>query len=339
MTHPIHRRRASATMLAALMAFGAALQTAPAEAQTPAASLGGWPDKPVKLVVPSGAGGQTDLFARYVAESLTKVYGQPFVVDNKPGASGSIGAMAVAKAAPDGYSLLFTASTFSIVPAALNPQQPYDVFKDLAPITQVGVGGLFLAVAPDMPIKSVKDMFELARANPGKYSYGTTGAGSTAHLIMLSQLAKQGLNMTHIPYKSSAEVLRDLAGGVLQIGWIDTSSSLGMVQSGKVRPIAIGASLRMPLSPDVPTFIESGYSATPDGWLGFFAPAGTPEPIIRSLNAEVNKLMRSEEGSKRLTAMNVANPPPLTPEQFAQRMRTDHQAWRKIVVDNNIKPD
>lgn len=321
-------------MVQGTIVSGAFLATA-VQAET----VNGWPVKPVKLVVPSGAGGQTDLFARFVAESLTKVYGQPFVVDNKPGASGTIGALAVAKAAPDGYSLLFTASTFSIVPAALNPQQPYDVFKDLAPITQVGVGGLFLAVAPDMPIKSAKDMFDLARGNPGKYAYGTTGTGSTAHLIMLSQLAKQGLSMTHIPYKSSAEVLRDLTGGVLQIGWIDTSSSLGLIQSGKVRPIAIGATLRMPLSPDVPTFIESGYSATPDGWLGFFAPAGTPEPIVRSLNAEVNKLMRSEEGSKRLTAMNVANPPPLTPEQFAQRMRTDHQAWRKIVVDNNIKPE
>ena len=306
---------------------------------THAQTVNGWPSKPVKLVVPSGAGGQTDLFARFVAESLAKVYGQPFVVDNKPGASGTIGAMAVAKAVPDGYLLLFTASSFTIVPAALNPQLPYDVLKDLAPITQVGVGGLFLAVSPDMPIKSVKDMFDLARANPGKYSYGTTGAGSTAHLIMLSQLANQGLSMTHIPYKSSAEVLRDLTGGVLQIGWIDTSSSLGMVQSGKVRPVAIGSTLRMPLSPDVPTFIEAGYSATPDGWLGFFAPAGTPEAIVRSLNAEVNKLMRSEEGNKRLTAMNVANPPPLTPEQFIQRIRVDSQAWRKIVVDNNIKPE
>ena len=302
-------------------------------------TVNGWPSKPVKLVVPSGAGGQTDLFARYVAESLAKVYGQPFIVDNKPGASGTIGAMAVAKAAPDGYSLLFTASTFSIVPAALNPQQPYDVFKDLAPITQVGVGGLFLAVSPEMPIKSVKDLFELARAHPGKYSYGPTGNVSSAHPIMLSQLAKQGLSMTHIPYKSSAEVLRDLVGGVLQIGWIDTSSSLSMIQTGKVRPIAIGSTHRMPLSPDVPTFIDAGYAPTPDGWLGFFAPTGTPEPIVRSLNAEVNKLMRSEEGNKRLTTMNVANPPPLTPEQFAQRMRADHQAWRKIVLDNKLTPE
>lgn len=306
-----------------------------AQAQT----VNGWPNKPVKLIVPSGAGGQTDLFARYIAESLSRVYGQPFVVDNKPGASGTIGALAVAKAPPDGYSLLFTASTFTIVPAALNPQLPYDVLKDLAPITQVGVGGLFLAVNPSMSIKSVKDMFDLARAHPGQYSYGTTGTGSTAHMIMLSQLAKQGLSMTHVPYKSSAEVLRDLTGGVLQIGWIDTSSSLGTIQSGKVRPIAIGATQRMPLTPDVPTFTEAGYPHALDGWLGFFAPAGTPEAIVRSLNAEVNKLMRSEEGNRRITAMNVANPPPLTPEQFVQRVRTDQQAWRKIVVDNNIKPE
>ena len=304
-----------------------------------AETVNGWPSKPVKLVVPSGAGAQTDLFARFIAENLSKVYGQPFIVDNKPGASGSIGAVAVAKAPADGYSLLFTASSFTIVPAALNPQQPYDVLKDLAPITQVGVGGLFLAVSPEMSIKNVKDMFDLARANPGKYSYGTTGTGSTAHLIMLSLLAKQGLSMTHIPYKSSSEVLRDLTGGVLQIGWIDTSSSLGMIRSGKVRPVAIGSTHRMPLSMDVPTLSEAGFPFALDGWLGFFATAGTPEAIIRSLNAEVNKLTSSEEGGKRLAAMNVANPSPVTPEQFVQRIRTDSQAWRKIVVDNNIKPE
>lgn len=304
-----------------------------------AETVDGWPNKAVKLVVPSGAGAQTDLFARYVAENLAKIYGQPFIVENKPGGSGTIGAMAVAKAQPDGYSLLFTASSFTIVPAALNPQQPYDVLKDLAPITQVGVGGLFLSVSPEMPIKSAKDIFDLARANPGKYSYGTTGTGSTAHLIMMSLLAKQGLSMTHIPYKSSSEVLRDLTGGVLQIGWIDTSSSLGMVKSGKVRPVAIGSTHRMPLSLDVPTLSEAGYPFALDGWLGFFATAGTPDAIIRSLNAEVNKLTRSEEGSKRLAAMNVANPPPVTPEQFIQRIRADSQAWRKIVIDNNIKPE
>ena len=225
-----------------------------------------------------GRAGRPTCSRAIVAENLTKVYGQPFIVDNKPGASGNMGAMAVVKAPPDGYSLLFTASSFTIVPAALNPQQSYDVLKDLAPIAQVGVGGLFLAVSPKMPIKSVKDMFDLARANPGKYSYGTTGNGSTAHLIMLSLLSRQGVSMTHIPYKSSAEVLRDLVGGVLQIAWIDTTSSLSMVQSGKVRPLAIGATLRMPVTPDVPTFNEAGYPHAMDGWLAVFATAGNAGP-------------------------------------------------------------
>jgi tripartite-type tricarboxylate transporter receptor subunit TctC len=289
--------------------------------------------------VPSGAGAQTDLFARYVAENLGKTFGQPFIVDNKPGASGDIGAMAVVKAPADGYTLLFSAASFTVVPAALSAQRPYDLQRELAPIVQIGVGGLFLAVGGDSPIKSVKELFELARREPGKLSYGTTGIGSTAHLIMASLLAQQGLTMTHVPYKSSADVLRDLNGGILQIGWVDTSSSIALVQAGKVRPLALGATMRMPATPDVPTFNELGYRHELNGWLGLFAPAGTPEPILRALNAEVNKLVHGEEGTKRLAAMNVANPPAGTPEQFAQRIRSDLQGWRKIAVDNQIKPD
>jgi len=299
----------------------------------------GWPNRPVKFVIPSGPGAQTDLFARYVAEHLSRTFGQPFVPENRPGASGNIGAMAVVGAPADGYSLLFSAASFTIVPAALNPAQPYDLLRDLVPIVQIGVGGLFLSVSADAPIKSVQELFELVRANPNKYSYGTTGIGSTGHLIMASLLLQRGLNMTHVPYKSSAEVLRDLNGGVLQIGWVDTTSSLGLVQAGRIRPLAHGSTVRAPRSPDVPTLNEVGIPWNLDGWLGLFARTGTPEPIIRALNAEVNKLVHSDEGKQRLTQMNAANPPPTTAAEFAQRIRADLPAWRKIVVDNNIKPD
>lgn len=331
------RRTALARLAAVALATSALAAPWAAQAQGPLP--GGWPNKPVKVIVPSGAGAQTDLFARYVTEGLAKAFGQTFIVENKPGASGDIGAMAVVKAPADGYTLLFSAASFTVVPAALNPQRPYDILRDLAPIVQIGVGGLFLAVGGEVPIKSVKELFELARSAPGKHAYGTTGIGSTAHLIMLSLLAQQGLNMTHVPYKSSADVLRDLNGGILQIGWVDTSSSIALVQAGKVRPLALGATMRVPVTPAVPTFNELGYPHELNGWLGLFAPAGLPEPIVRALNAEVNKLLHSEEGNKRLAAMNVANPPPVTPEQFAQRVRSDLQGWRKIAVDNNIKPD
>ncbi len=299
---------------------------------------GGWPNRPVRFVIPSGPGAQTDIFARYVAEHLSKAFGQPFVPENRPGASGNIGAMAVVNAPADGYALLFSAASFTIVPAALNPDQPYDLLRDLTPIAQIGVGGLFLAVSPDLPVKNVKDLFDLAAANPGKYSYGTTGIGSTGHLIMASLLSQRGLAMTHIPYKSSADVLRDMAGGILQIGWIDTTSSLGMIQAGKVRALAHGSTVRAPRVPDVPPFNDIGIPWNLDGWLGVFARAGTADPIVRAVNAEVNKLVQGEEGQRRLTAMNVANPPPTSAAEFAQKIRTDLPQWRKIVVDNNIKP-
>jgi tripartite-type tricarboxylate transporter receptor subunit TctC len=336
MNHCIDRRSALAR-LGALAAGATALAHPLARAAGPLPD--GWPNRPVRLVIPSGAGAQTDIFARFIGDHLAKVFGQPFVADNKPGASGNIGAMAALSAPADGYTLLFSAASFTIVPAAVRPDQPYDLLRDLVPIVQIGVGGLFLAVAPELPVKSVPELFELARKEPGKYSYGSTGIGSTGHLIMASLLSQRGLQMTHVPYKSSADVLRDLSGGVLQVGWVDTTSSLGAIQAGKVRALAHGSTYRAPRSPDIPPLNDVGIAWNLNGWLGLFARAGTPMAIVRAINAEVSKLVQSEEGKARLVAMNAANPPPTSPEEFAQMIRRDLPAWRKIVVDNQIKPE
>ena len=299
----------------------------------------GWPSKPVRLWIPSSAGSQTDIFARWVGEQLGKTFGQPFIPENKPGASGNLAVMAVVGAPADGHTLLYSAASYTIVPAAMRPDMPYDLLRDLVPIAQVGVGGMFLAVAPTMPIKSVQELFDLARKEPGKHSYGSPGIGSTGHLIMASLLSQRGLQMTHVPYKSGADVLRDVAGGVLQIGWIDSTSSIGMIQAGKVRPLAHAATLRAPRSPDVPVFNDIGVNWQLNGWMGIFARAGTPPAIVNAINAEVNKLTQSEDGKARLIAMNAANPAPKSAGEFAQMIRTDLPAWRKIAVDNNIKPD
>ena len=332
MNYAIDRRHA----LARIAAFGAAGLTLRA---TAAPLPDGWPNKPVRLVIPSGAGAQTDIFARWVGEQLSKTFGQPFVPDNKPGASGNLATMAVVGAPADGYTLLFSAASFTIVPAALRTDMPYDLLRDLVPVAQIGAGGLILAVTPDLPAKSVQELFEVARKEPGKLSYGSTGIGSTAHLIMASMLSQRGLQMTHVPYKSSAEVLRDLGGGVLQIGWVDSTSALGAIQAGKVRALAQASTYRMPRLPDMPTFSEAGIPWALNGWLGLFTRAGTPLPIVRALNAEVNRITHSDEGNARLVAMNVANPPPTSPEQFTQMLRDDMAAWRKIAVDNHIKPE
>lgn len=323
----------------ACTALGASLIALPQIAISQGALPSGWPNRPVKFIIPSGPGAQTDIFARFVADHLSRTFGQPFVPENRPGASGNIGTMAMLNAPSDGYSLLFSAASFTIVPAALNPNMPYDLLKDLAPVVQIGSGGLFLSVNPALPVKTVQELFDLARASPNKYSYGTTAVGSTGHLIMASLLSQRGLKMEHVPYKSGAEVLRDLNGGVLQIGWIDTTSSLGLIKAGKIRPLAHGAAVHAPLMPEVPTFNDLGIPFNLNGWLGLFARSGTPEPIIRAINSEVNKLVHSEEGTKRLTAMNVANPPPSTADEFARMIRNDLPVWRKIAVDNNIKPD
>ncbi len=337
MTAPIDRR-AALGRLAGLAAGGVAFAGSPMALAATASLPDGWPSRPVRLVIPSGPGSQTDLFARFIGAHLTKVFGQPFVPENKPGASGNIGAMSVIGAPADGYSLLFGAASFTIVPAALRPDQPYDLLRDLVPIVQIGVGGLFLAVSPQLPVDSVQALFELARREPGQHTYGTTGIGSTGHLIMASLLAQRGLQMAHVPYKSSAEVLRDLNAGALKIGWVDTTSSLGLIQAGKIRALAHGSTHRAPRLPEVPPLKDVGIPWELNGWLGLFARAGTPAAIVNAVNAEVNRLVHGDEGKARLTAMNAANPPPTTAAEFAQMIQRDLPAWKKIVTDNGIKP-
>lgn len=296
-----------------------------------------WPTRPVKLVVASAAGGQTDLFARYIAEHLTRRFGQPFVVDNRPGASGTLGALAVTQAPADGHTFLFSAASFTVVPAALNPQLPYDPLRDLAPVIQIGAGGQFIAVAADFPARDLRQLLDKVRAEPGKLSYGTGGVGSTNHLNMAALLSQQGLDMVHIPYKAAPDVAKELAAGILQVGMVDTSSPLPLIRAGKIRVLAITGTTRVPANPEVPTLQELGYPIKQNGWLGLFAPAATPAAIVKLVNAEVGRLLQSPEARQRLEAMNVAQNPPNTPEQFADTLRADFQAWRKVVLDNRIQ--
>jgi tripartite-type tricarboxylate transporter receptor subunit TctC len=334
MTRPFPLRRrllSGATATAAL-----ALTTGSVRAQTSAAPAG-WPARPVRLVVPAAAGGQTDQFARFVAEHLSRVFGQPFVVDNRPGGAGAIGAVQVAKAAPDGHALLFSAASFTVVPQALNPNQQYDLLRDLAPVVQIGAGGNFLAASVDSPIRTPKDLIDRARATPDALSYGTTGVGSVPHILMSALLGQHGARMAHVPYKSGAEVLRDLVGGVLQVGWVDTTTGGPAGAGGRIRLLGISGTFRVPGNPEVATLAEQGFGSDLNGWLGLFAPTGTPDPVVRAVNAEVNRLMGLDEARKRLDTMNVASFPRNAPDEFARTVRSDVQAWRRIVVDNGIK--
>lgn len=333
-TFPARRRLLGGTAAAAGLALAG-----PVVRAQPAAAPAGWPAKPVRMVVPAAAGGQTDQFSRFVAEHLARAFGHPFVVDNRPGGAGSIGALQVTKSAPDGHALLFSAASFTVVPQALNPNQQYDLLRDLAPVVQIGAGGNFLAASAESPIRTTRELIERARAAPDTLTYGTTGVGSVPHILMSALLKQHGARMGHVPYKSGAEVLRDLVGGVLQVGWVDTTTGGPAGAAGRVRLLGISGTFRVPGNPDVATLAEQGFGSDLNGWLGLFAPAGTPEPVIRAVNAEVNRLMGLDEARKRLDTMNVATFPRNTHEDFARTVRADLQAWRRIVVDNGIQAE
>ncbi|MDM0054004.1 tripartite tricarboxylate transporter substrate binding protein [Variovorax sp. J22R115] len=281
----------------------------------------------------------SDTFARIIADHLTRTFGQPFIVDNKPGGSGAIASLAVVKAPNDGHTLLFTNASFTAVLQAISPPKSYDLLRDLTPVVQIGASGQFLAVVPAFPAHNLKELISLVRAHPDKYTFGTLGNGSVGHLAMAALQNQEGLKIGHVPYKAGNEVVRDMVGGVLEIGWVDVSSSVGAIQAGQIRPIAISGTFRAPANPEVLTMTEQGYPFKLNGWTGLFAAAGTPPAVIRAINSEVNALLQTEAVKQRMFQMNVGLVPANTPEQFQQTLRDDIQGWTRIVVANGIKPE
>jgi tripartite-type tricarboxylate transporter receptor subunit TctC len=298
-----------------------------------------WPSRPVKVIVPAGAGSGTDLFARYFCDKLAAVLGQPFVIDNKAGASGMLGSDVAAKSKPDGYTLLFSNSGFTVMLKGLVPKMSFDLEKDLIPIVQIAAGGVLLLANPALPAQNLKELIELVRANPDKYSYGTWGVGTSAHLVMEGLKNKTGMRINHVPYKTTAQVQQDLIAGVLQIGWGDGSSSLPLIKAGRIKMLTISGSQRSPNIPDVPTIAEQGYGLSNDGWYGMFAPTGTPPAVVDRINAEVNRIMQTAEWKERLLKLNAPNGPPNSSPEFTQTVQRDIKAWTQIVRDNNIKVD
>jgi tripartite-type tricarboxylate transporter receptor subunit TctC len=329
---PIEPRRRALGALAGLAAAGAAPALRAQSAEP-------WPSRPIRVVVPAGAGSGTDLFARFVCEQLAAVLRQPLVPDNKAGASGAIGTDMVAKAKPDGYTLLFTNASFTAMLQGLAPKLPYDLMRDLAPIVQIGVGGVFLVVSPEFPARTLKEFVDVVRAQPGKWSYGTWGVGSSAHLTMEALKQHAGLRMEHVAYKAVPQIFQDMQAGVLQVAWMDITSSQPLIRAGKVRPLAISGTARAPNNPDVATMTEQGFTFEVDGWYAMFAPAGTPADIVERVNVEVNRILRSPAARDRLRSMNVAQAPNKSPAQFAETLRADVATWTRIVDDNRIRID
>ncbi|MFO1195102.1 MAG: tripartite tricarboxylate transporter substrate binding protein [Rhodoferax sp.] len=311
-----------------------ALTLAPWAAQAQPAEP--WPSRPITLVVASGAGSGVDVAAREMAQKLAIALKQPVVVDNKPGASGILAGSTVAKAKADGYTLLYSNASFVAVAPALLKNMPYDPVKDLTPIAMTAAGGILLLVNKDVPANNLKELVALVKANPDRYTYGTWGNGSSGHLTTEWLKKKADLKMEHVPYKTTPQIITDLASGVLQIGWSDPGTPVSMIEANKIKGIAISGSNRVPRTRNVPTMGEQGYAFDSVGWFGMFGPAGLPKAITDRLNAEINKVQASAEMAKRMETMNFEPPPVKSAEEFRAIIAADVKMWGTIARDSNI---
>ena len=295
-----------------------------------------YPDKPIKLVVPYPPGGSTDPVARLLATDIGARVGQPVVVDNRPGAAGSIGTEAVARAAPDGYTILLHTSVIATDPT-LKKNAPYDVKRDLAPITLAVTGPYLVVVNPSLPVNNIAELIAYAKANPGKLFYGSAGQGSSGHLIGELFKAAAGIEMTHVPYKGGGPSITGLMGNEVQLLFDTLGGSRALAESGKLRAIAVTSPTRSPVMPSVPTVGESGLKGFEAVyWLGIFAPAKTPQPVIDKLYRELKTSLDDPSvKAKLLEQGNVAQA--LPPAEFAKVLDADIARYRTVIEKAKIE--
>lgn len=306
-------------------------------AQTPA-----YPAKPIRLVVPFTPGGSTDILARTIGQKLTEAWGQPVVIDNVPGAGGSIGADKVAKAPADGYTLLMGhIGTLAITPS-IYPQLPYDPIKSFEPVAWVARVPNVLAIHPSLPVKSVRELVAYAKANPGRLNFGSGGNGSAAHVAMEYLKLRSQTFMVHVPYRGAAPAVADTVAGQTQLIFTGAPALMPMVKSGRLRALAVSSPKRIGILPDVPTVAESGLTELAgfqaDQWYGIVAPAGTPAVVVQKLNAQINASLRSAEILQRLNAEG-AEPTPNPPAVFGQLIASEITRWKPVVQRAQLKPD
>ena len=317
-----------------LGACAAALAHQPVLAQT-----AGYPTKPVRIVVPYPPGGTTDLLARLVAARLGEKLGQNFTVDNRAGASGAIGSQLVAKAPPDGYTLVMATISSHGINSALNKALPYDPVADFAPVTVVASTPNVITVNADMPAKTLSELLAMARAKPDALSFGSTSPGGSPHMSMELLKMMAGVSMVHIPYKGAGPMLTDLIGGQIPVGVDNLPSSMAHIRSGKIRALAVTTARRWPGAPEIPTVAEAGvprYEAS--AWFGLLAPAGTPKPIVDLLQRTVAEIVRRPEVVQQMLAMG-AEPVANTPEVFGQQIAAEIDKWKKVAAATGVKAD
>jgi tripartite-type tricarboxylate transporter receptor subunit TctC len=302
----------------------------------PGAAQEAFPSKPIKIVVPV-VGGTMDLMARLVAPKLTELWGQPVVVENRPGAGGNIATDLVAKAPPDGYTLLVGFNGPIAINVTLFDKLPYDPLKDLAPITLSGSSHQFLVVHPSVPVSSVAEFVAYVKARQGEVSYGSVGVGGASHLTMEMFKSAAGLDMVHVPYKGSAPVVNDMIAGVVKAAFLVPTNVLPYIKGGQMKVLASSGRTRLASTPNIPTLIESGY---PDfeaiAWIGFLAPGATPKPIIERYHQEITRILKSPDVHAKLAAVEL-DVTASTPEEFAQFIRAEIPRWGKVVRQTGAK--
>ncbi|MGE0748406.1 MAG: Bug family tripartite tricarboxylate transporter substrate binding protein [Rhodospirillales bacterium] len=301
-----------------------------------AAAAQAYPTKPIRIVAPFLAGGGVDLTARLVGDHLAKAWGQPVVIENKTGGGGNIGADAVAKAVPDGHTLLVS----PIGPASVNPllykEMPFDPFKDLAPVAMLAQGPNVLSVKADYPAKSVQELIAIAKAQPGKLNYGTPGAGSSLHLASALFVSRAGLKVEHIAYRGVSAVMENLIKGEIQFSFDVIPLPLAQMKAGNVRILAVTSGKRWPALPEVPTMMEAGVpDFTAAAWFAMLAPANTPKAVVDRLNAELDAGLRTDAAKARLDQLGMEYTR-MTPDELGRFTRAEHDKWGLVIKAENI---
>jgi tripartite-type tricarboxylate transporter receptor subunit TctC len=296
-----------------------------------------YPARPVRLIVPFGAGGPTDVFGRLVAQKLSEILGKQFFVENIVGASGNVGTARAAKSPPDGHTILLVPTNYVVNPALL-PNTPYDAVKDFDPITVAVTSPMIIAVHPSLP-QTVQELIALIKSNPGKYSYASGGVGSPGHLVGEQFRLQLGLDLVHVPFQSAGLAVGSAVGNHTPVCIVSPAPVVPMVQEGKLRALAVTRKVRSQALPAIPTMAESGYpDIEGENWFAFIVPAGTPKEIVTLLHREIVKIVALADVKDRLAALGfepVAN----TPDEFAAQIRHELVKWAKVVRDANIKAE
>lgn len=296
-----------------------------------------WPERPVRVIVPFPASGATDLVARVVAQRVSADLGQQMVIDNKPGAGGTIGAAEAAKAPADGYTLLFTTSSTHAISPHLMPRLAYDARKDFTPVAHVADAPSVLLVTNALPVKTVGELIAYAKANPGKLNYASSGNGTIVHLNTAAFMAQAGIEMTHIPYKGTALAIPDLIAGQTQVLFDSLPTGMPHAKAGRLRALAVTSEKRSSLAPELPTLAESGLPGFSSvTWFGVYLPAGAPPALVARVHQAFAKAVKSPEVAASLAKLGVEPAAPSTPAQFATMVQTDSNRWAAVIRQHKI---